>query len=190
MEVGERSPRCAHHPEVDAAGVCARCGDYVCAECRAPGVEPPLCRPCLLRVEPSPVLRQVTFYGVVLMVHGGMLLTAAVMGAFFTVAFAISLARVEGPDAEVLGGPPWVVLGVAGVATLLHALVGAAQAYGGYRLYRLEGRAWALVGSLLGPVTLVGCYCFPTSLGVLIWGLLVLLRADVVRRFRVSPAPP
>jgi|GEM_PF-1807871 len=39
--------RCAHHPEREAATVCARCGGFVCASCR---VGDDLCSPCKRRL--------------------------------------------------------------------------------------------------------------------------------------------
>jgi hypothetical protein len=44
------SPRCVHHREAVAVGLCSRCGDQLCAACIAPGTT--LCVSCFSR-EPS-----------------------------------------------------------------------------------------------------------------------------------------
>lgn len=176
--------RCANHPERDAEGTCARCGNFICDTCRVPGSEPALCASCDLRLGRSRLVGHVPVLGIVLIIHGvlttGMGLFMLAYGGFFMAELS-GLPQAEGAeDADFMSG---VVLLTFVVIALTHMVPGLLQAWAGWRLRTFRGRTFGIVALCLGLVTFIGCYCGVTSTALLIWGLIVLANAEVARRF-------
>ena len=64
-----------------------------------------------------------------------------------------------------------------------HLIVGALQLWAGWRMRTYRSRGLVIAALIAGLLTLVGCYCLPTSLVLLVWGLVILLDAAVAERF-------
>ena len=56
----------------------------------------------------------------------------------------------------------------------------------GIRVLRYRGRTFAIVALFANILPLFTCYCSPTSLGLIIYGLIVMFQSDVVRAFALS----
>jgi hypothetical protein len=63
---------------------------------------------------------------------------------------------------------------------------GLLQLRAGYRLRSFRSRTLGLVALSAGVATVFGCYCAPTSIALLIWGVVVLANRDVIARFAAS----
>jgi hypothetical protein len=78
------------------------------------------------------------------------------------------------------------------VAGLLTVTAGVLGIVAGIKGLKYRGRMLGLVGLISGVTTFLSCYCFPTALILLVYGLVVYLNSDVVRAFemgeRLSPA--
>ena len=57
---------------------------------------------------------------------------------------------------------------------------------GGWRTRQYRQRWLALTSLFVGLLTILGCYCLPSSFLLLCWGAFVLFHEDVVQRFEVS----
>lgn len=187
---------CAVHPDRAAdAGTCSRCGSFLCAECRVPGSDPPLCVECEKRASSTPLVRQVPILGIATMVHGGLVLLAGLFMLVYGISLAVSFSSMpepvpidpDAPRPEMIEGiMTWTMLAL-GAA---HTTVGGLQLFAGFRVRGFRGRIVAIVSFLLGVLTVFGCYCAPSSLGLLVWGLIVLLHGPVAARFaQVRRAP-
>jgi hypothetical protein len=58
--------------------------------------------------------------------------------------------------------------------------------FAGYRNYRFRGRTLGMVAMFSGLVTVFGCFCFPTALALLIYGLIVYLDQQTVYAFQLG----
>lgn len=186
---GEARALCAVHPERPAdAGICSRCGTYLCTECRVPGSEPPLCVDCEKRESNATLVRQVPALGIVTVIHGGLVLLLGLFLLIYGVSLAVSFSSMPEPapidpnlpSAGVFEGiMTWTMLGLG----LLHGLVGALQLVAGFYVRTFRRRALGVVALLLGVLTVFGCYCGPTAIALIVWGLIVLLSGPVGDRF-------
>lgn len=174
---------CAAHPEQPALATCARCGSFMCGECRSEAL-PELCAPCASRLEEGRFVSQVPMLGIVMIVHGilvgGLGLYLLVFGGFF--AQSVATAPTSSGEDPLAG----FMVGVIGVIGGLHMIPGVLQVWAGVRIRAYRSRGLALAGLGLGLVTVLGCYCSPTSIALLVWGAIVLLHGDVRGRFAAT----
>ncbi|HJL15673.1 MAG TPA: B-box zinc finger protein [Sandaracinaceae bacterium LLY-WYZ-13_1] len=189
-ERDEAEARCAQHPDRPAfGGTCERCGSFLCQECRVPGREPPICEPCLDRLQGGRFVSQVPLFGIALMVHGalvlGLGLFAVVYSLFLVDAFAgLDPAATSGdPGMRLL--PDLLVGSMLGIGSL-NTFAGALQLWAGFGLRKYRGRWLGILSLAFGLVTVLSCYCAPTALGMLVWGLVILLGGDVAERFEAE----
>jgi hypothetical protein len=90
------------------------------------------------------------------------------------------------------GGPP----PPAGMETILTAsyggigagllISGLVRIVAGIQNFRFRGRVLGIVSFCLGLVSMLGCYCAPTSIAVLVYGLMVYLNPAVVAAFEMG----
>lgn len=188
---GEATPerRCALHPDAIAdAGTCARCGSFMCGACGASGFAQPICRACALRLRGGRFVSQVPALGIVMMIHGAMILSLGIFlvvyGAFFAAAAYDTPNPLAGP-AEVIA--QLVVSSMVGIG-LLQFLPGVLQIVAGWRARTYHSRGFAIAALVAGLLAMITCYCAPTSIAMLVWGLVVLLGKDVAARFASEEA--
>jgi hypothetical protein len=156
----------------------------MCAECRAEAM-PELCAPCAARLEEGRFVGQVPMLGTVMIVHGvlvgGLGLYLLVFGGFFAQSVATTPASTTSVDAI-----DAVMVGAFSVIGLVHMVPGVLQVWAGVQLRAFRSRGLALAGLGAGLVTVLGCYCSPTSIAMLVWGLIVLMHEDVRARFAAA----
>jgi len=58
--------------------------------------------------------------------------------------------------------------------------------YAAYRAYQFRGRVMGIVSLIFGCITILTCYCFPTSLALLVYGLIVYNNQDVKSAFTLG----
>ncbi|MBS0210842.1 MAG: hypothetical protein JSS27_18015 [Planctomycetes bacterium] len=80
------------------------------------------------------------------------------------------------PFSQVL---PWMYGGVSALA----ALVAGVNALAGWQNYHYRGRAFGLIALFSNLVTIFTCYCAPTSIALMVYGLVVYLSEDSERAF-------
>jgi hypothetical protein len=133
------------------------------------------------------MVRQVTVVAILMIVQGGL---EILMGIFMTVMGPVMFTMfsqmpqqpgVQGPPPELGGiiGGVYIVLGVAAL------IAGVLRIIAGIRNLKYRGRGLGLVALFAGVLTLPG-YCCLTSIGLLIYGLIVYFNADVARAFEMG----
>lgn len=178
MNTQNEPAQCAVHPDKSATGTCLRCGLILCDACRP---ELSLCEACINRFDSNRAVNQLPIFAILLAVHGGLVVALSAV----LVAFSISLFA-SGPTSpfgdEILN---LVVLGLLGWGAV-QLVPGVLQLWAGVRLFRWEGRPLALVSLWTGLLTFSLCYCFPTAVVALVWGLRSLNNPMVRERFRIQ----
>lgn len=169
--------------------MCARCGDFSCDMCRAPGQSPPICVTCYERIGDRGLTSHIPALSIVTMIHGGML---SLFGVFLVfLGFAIGFAFLTAPQTPALERIGALGGGMAAIYAFLgfmHLVPGALQLYAGWRIRTFTGRGWA-IGAYIGALpTVFLCYCAPTSIALAIWGLIVLLDEGTGARFAATEA--
>lgn len=164
--------RCAIHLDRAAELTCARCGSFACYECVG-AADAGVCARCRLRTggDRAGQLRVLA----ILTIINGVLLTLA--GSVCTLMFPMfAFLPAERGGVEVTTLPEAVFVGCAG---LLHLVPGILQIIAGLRLRKMRGRTFALLAYGAGVLTFFGIYCAPTSLGVGIFGAILLFDRQV-----------
>ena len=71
---------------------------------------------------------------------------------------------------------------------IINGLAGLINIVAGIPTMRYRSRVFVIVALCTNLGTLPGCSCLPTSLGLMIWGLVVLFQKDVAEAFRMGAA--
>ncbi|HEV7221260.1 MAG TPA: hypothetical protein VGN42_01065 [Pirellulales bacterium] len=134
---------------------------------------------------------QVPLVAILMMVQGGFELLFAVLLLVMAVVMPTSMmAGAAGGPAPAQGPSPAVMASViGGVYLVLGALVsiaGVLKLTAGFRNYRYRGRTLGIVALFSGLATVFGCYCFPTALALLIYGLIVYFDRQTVYAFELG----
>ena len=132
----------------------------------------------------------------ILMIVNGALVT--LMGLLYAlmVPFMVNMMSFAPPGPGGAAGPSTTQAGIIYAIYLAIGLpvaaVGVLNIVAGIRCLRLRGRILALVALFSNLVPMFTCYCLPTSLGLMIYGLIVLFQADVAFAFAevAAGAPP
>ncbi|HEY8432839.1 MAG TPA: B-box zinc finger protein [Sandaracinaceae bacterium] len=180
--------RCAVHADRPAAATCARCGSFMCDECRAPDL-PRCCTACGTRLATGRFVAQIPAFGIALMVHGGITAATGLYYAVFGGFLALEWARVPSEPSDALPIDALfesLFFGVAALMGLVHFVPGALQMWAGWRVRTYRSRRLAILALVAGLVAGIGCYCAPTSIGMLVWGLVILMERDVRERFAAA----
>ena len=178
-----------HEGRATDAGTCSRCGSFMCSECRT-DVEPSLCQMCLDRLDEPRAVAHVPVFSVVMMVHAALVAAMGLMLVVYGVSLLWSFGTMPEPTEEVpspIAIMPGMLVGTMMVEAALHLVVGGLQFWAGWRLRTFKSRGLGIAALVLGLLTALGCYCLPSSLAVLVWGLVLLLRDDVAQRFSYRP---
>lgn len=134
-------------------------------------------------------MRHVPALGVVLMVHGALLVLMAGFLGIYGVSLGISFGSMPAPDPStdpLAPDPRWledVMLWTMVVMTLVHGAAGAIQLFAGWRIRTFRSRGVGIAALFAGLGGLIGCYCGLTAIALLVWGLIVLLHSAVAERF-------
>lgn len=125
----------------------------------------------------------------ILMIIQGVLesLTGLVLAAMGPLMFSVlsnvqPQPGVQPPPKEMAGVLSGVYL-VMGIGILA---LGVLRIVAGVRNLKYRGRILGIVAMSAGLLTSFTCWCLPTSLGILIYGLIVYLNSDVVRAFEMG----
>jgi hypothetical protein len=76
----------------------------------------------------------------------------------------------------------YIALGMA------NAVAGLINIMGGIPMMRYRYRTFVIVALFSNVATFASCYCLPTSLGLMIWGLIVMFQKDVAEAFTMGAA--
>lgn len=134
---------------------------------------------------------QVRIVAILNCVQGGLEIPLGLMllGAAAFVPYLIQMEKANNPGAAGGGPPPefeWILPAAYGsIGTLLLA-AGILRIYAGIQNFRFRGRVLGIVSFCLGLVSMMGCYCTPTSIALLVYGLIVYLNPAVIAAFEMG----
>ena len=132
-------------------------------------------------------VQQIRVVAILNCVQGGLECLLGMMaaggGIFMSIAMQMERNRPGFPN----NGPPdWifgVVYGVIGGVVLLGGIL---RIYAGLQNFRYRGRVLGIVSFVCGLVSMMGCYCAPTAIGMLVYGLIVYLNPAVQAAFEMG----
>ena len=130
---------------------------------------------------------QVQVVSILMIVNGAL---SSLMGLLFTALGPFMYVLI---NSEKGGGPPpgeRAFLGILSVGYLVVGLLaltaGLLNVIAGIRALNFRGRGLAIVALFFNIVPVFTFYCAPTSLGVMIYGLIVFFNGDVARAFQMA----
>ena len=100
----------------------------------------------------------------------------AISGAAGAVSFQVGTSNLDPSLAAIL----YVVVG------LVIAVVGGLNIFAGLKVKNYRGKTLAIIALAAGLLASLTCWCAPTALGLLIYGLIVLMNEDVKRAFEMG----
>ena len=83
-------------------------------------------------------------------------------------------------------GFEWMMLAIYGSMGLVSLVIGVLGIWAGIRMMRFRGRTFGIVALSSGLLSLAGCYCLPTAIGLFVYGLIVLLNPSVKHAFEMG----
>ena len=79
-----------------------------------------------------------------------------------------------------------IMLAMYGSMGLISLVIGVLGIWAGIRMLKFRGRTLGIVALSSGLLSIAGCYCLPTAIGLFIYGLIVLLNEPVKRAFAMG----
>ena len=137
-------------------------------------------------------VKNVPVLGVLTAINGGLMM---LMGLFY---FAYALFIPTLMNAQMANNPGFrnnpaiqgqmetIMLATGIIFGSIMLLAGIAQLIAGLKLREYQSRTIGIVALSAGLISIFTCYCLPTSLGVFIYGLIVLLNEPVKRAFQMG----
>jgi hypothetical protein len=138
------------------------------------------------------MVRQVVVVAILMIVQGSL---EVVVGIFLLVMAAVMPGVLMNQPGAFGGQGPGApdAKTIATIATAMYAgmgavalAVGALKIFAGIRNLKYRGRILGIVALVSGVASMLTCYCLPTGLALLIYGLIVHLNADVARAFQLG----
>lgn len=174
--------RCAEHPDRNAdAGVCDRCGAFMCDECLGGASATELCVTCDSSLPLEGRAAHIRTLGALLIVNGALTTLGSAVQLF---AIGTYVHRASGETWEEAGAAAAAVTTVAGVAVPLVAGLLQVVAGFGYRVVRR--RSAGIVALVAGCLPIFGapsCYA-PTAIALAAYGLGYVRGPEVSDAFR------
>jgi hypothetical protein len=134
--------------------------------------------------------RQIPAVAILLMVQGGLEMLMGGILALTGGTFAVLVVQQQGQPggANAPPGPPfgWLMVAVYAVMGIGTFGVAALKLFAGWQNYSFRGRRWGIAALASGALSIVTCYCFPTGLALMIYGLIVYLNAEAAWAFSLG----
>lgn len=133
-------------------------------------------------------VQQIRVVAILNCVQGGLECLMGLMtgGAGVFVGMMLQAER-NNPGNRNMNGPPdgmeWIIGGAYLAVGLLILAAGIFRVYAGVRNFGYRNRILGIVSLVCGLVSMFGCYCAPTSIAMLIYGLIVFLNPAVQAAF-------
>ena len=182
MSLGDR-PFCAIHAGAYATGTCPRCGNFACGSCMSATAEGQICLSCMGRKETGRV-GQLPLVGALMMVQGGLV---TLLGSIWLLGGSFAgLGIFLDPNAQEGAAAGAAVLGVFGCFALCILSGGVLGMVAGWRVRQGRSRTLAFIGLIVVAFAGINMLCWLTGIGLLIFGLIVLVDPDVKRHFEAN----
>jgi hypothetical protein len=125
------------------------------------------------------VVSQVKVVGILMLIHG---IFVCLMGGILAAMGPVMLMAPGGPGG---GGPPTILAVIYIAIGAVVLACGAVQSIAGYRVMYFRNRAFGLVALFLNILPMLTCYCAPTGIAMMVYGLIILFNSDVARGFEM-----
>lgn len=134
---------------------------------------------------------QVTIIGILMIVNGSLCVLYGIllifMGPFMSSMFNIQGAPPQAqPQVQQMQQMVQVISVVYIVLGAASALAGIMNIAGGIAALRFRSRGFVITALFFNAAAFGTCYCLPTSLGLMIWGLIVMFQRDVAHAFSLG----
>jgi hypothetical protein len=135
------------------------------------------------------MVKQVTIVAILMMIQG---VLESLMGVFLCVMgpFIFTIMQQMPQNQPGAQPPPEELAGIlSGVYVLLGVvalIAGVLKIVAGVRNLKYRGKVLGIVALASGVATIFTCYCAPTAIALLVYGLIVYLNADVGRAFAMG----
>ena len=141
---------------------------------------------------PSGLVQQARIVAILNMVQGGL----EAMMALFLIAFAVMMLTMsnnpefqramdqnQDPVAQQMMPVMWMIYGGIGVVLLFTAIF---RLVAGLKNWNFRGRGLGIASLVVGLLSSIGCYCAPTGIAILVYGLIIYLNPSVVQAFQMG----
>lgn len=108
------------------------------------------------------------------------------MAVFFTIMIQTERNKPGFGNGTAPPGMEWIMGGVYGVIGAVVLIAGILRIYAGLQNFRYRKRVLGIVSLVCGLASMIGCYCAPTSIALLIYGLIVYLNPAVQAAFEMG----
>jgi len=135
------------------------------------------------------MVNQVPVIGILMIVNGSLVTLLGVLIAIIGPVMFSFIGAAQGPQGAPIPQEAQQVLTVVSVFYVIYgsiiAIVGIMNIAGGISALRFRSRNF-VIAALFFNIAALCSYCFPTSLGLLIWGLIVMFQGDVAYAFSLG----
>ncbi len=140
--------------------------------------------------QPRGMVGQVPILGVLMIIQGALVVVLGI-GVAMLAAFMPAMIQQQmqnNPTRQ--GNDPadmtHFMLAIYGGVSMVILLIGISGILAGLRVFRFQGRTFGIISLSVGLGTIVGCYCFPTALALMVYGLIVLVNQPVITAFELG----
>jgi hypothetical protein len=132
------------------------------------------------------MVQQVSIVSILMIVHGALVTVTGLLFAFMGPAMFALIHLDPNPDDpdEKVGAAMMLVVSLS--CGGLWVIVGALNVFAGIQCRNFRGHTLSLVALFSNLLAVFSLICSPTSLGLIIYGLMVLMSADVKRAFSMA----
>jgi hypothetical protein len=142
---------------------------------------------------PTSMVNQVPVIGILMIVNGALCALYGVLlifiGPFLSSIFEFQAGQMP-PQAQPQMQQAQQMFQIVSVVYIVLgsvvALAGVMNIAGGISAIRYRSRGFVITALFFNILPLFTCYCLPTSLGLMIWGLIVMFQADVTHAFQLG----
>jgi hypothetical protein len=135
------------------------------------------------------MVSQVTIIGILMIVNGSLQTLMGILYAFLGPLLFSMFSRqaaVPPPQAQQFEQIfTWMSIVYVVLGSVV-AIAGIMNIAGGISALRFRSRPFVITALFFNIAPLITCYCLPTSLGLMIWGLIVMFQSDVAHAFTLG----
>ncbi len=142
--------------------------------------------------QPRGMVGQVPILGVLMIIQGAFVVILGIGVALLAMVMPAMIMQQMQNNPGLQGNGPAPVtmtrfmLAIYGGISIALLLIGISGILAGLRVFQFQRRVFGIISLSVGLGTIVGCYCFPTALALMIYGLIVLVNQPVITAFELG----
>jgi hypothetical protein len=133
--------------------------------------------------------RQITVVAILMIVQGSLEILCGIFLAAMGPAMMVMMKSAPPPSSGAAPPPEEMMTMMSGVYIgmgVVGLIIGVLKIVAGIRNLKYRGRTLGIVALASGAVAIATCYCFPTGLGLLIYGLIVYVNSSSGKAFELG----